>query len=373
MRIAIVNLTGGGLSGGYLKYLRKLLPLLLADPRVEGLDVFVPPGVLGEARLDSIPLRTWPRSDPLWGFRRLKRHLQALNPDVVFVPTARWLDCGRIPVVTMVRNMEPLEVPFAGNTIAAGLKNAARALEARRACGRAARVIAVSNHVRHFLTKRWRVSPVKVGVVYHGVERAAECGPPTMPSVLRGRAPAPFIFAAGSIRPARGLEDVIEALGRLGDVRPRPSLVIAGDVPAEARSYRQRLARRASELGVAERIVWTGLLTAREMWWCFDACSAFVMTSRVEACPNIALEAMSRGCLCVSVDHAPMPEFFGGAAVYYRAGAVEDLARRLSPVTSGEGRPSADLRPVAVSRAAEFTWEATADRTITELRTVVSG
>src|SRR5262249_36626236 len=155
-------------------------------------------------------------------------------------------------------------------------KNTARALEARRACRRAARVIAVSNHVRNFLADRWGVGPAKVGVVYHGVERASGCAPSTTPSVLKDRAPAPFIFTSGSIRPARGLEDVIEALGHLGDA-PRPSLVIAGDVDAEARSYHRRLARRASELGVADRIVWTGLLTAPEMWWCFDACSAFVM------------------------------------------------------------------------------------------------
>ena len=35
MRIAVVNLTSGGLSGGYRKYLARLMPLLASDPRVQ--------------------------------------------------------------------------------------------------------------------------------------------------------------------------------------------------------------------------------------------------------------------------------------------------------------------------------------------------
>ncbi len=34
MRIALLNLTGGGLSGGYRAYLLALVPLLRKDPRV---------------------------------------------------------------------------------------------------------------------------------------------------------------------------------------------------------------------------------------------------------------------------------------------------------------------------------------------------
>src|SRR5262249_59993443 len=104
-------------------------------------------------------------------------------------PTARFLDCGR-PCVVMVRNMEPLERPFGGNTLRAGLRNLARAWTARRACRRATRVIAVSRHVADFLTSRWGLPPSKVGVVYHGVDPApATTG---RPSVLAGLEPGRF-------------------------------------------------------------------------------------------------------------------------------------------------------------------------------------
>lgn len=371
MRVAIVNFTGGGFSGGYVKYLRSLLPLLHADRRIDRLDVFVPPQGAGLLALPPVPLLTWPEGDPLWGFRALKRQLRALQPDVIFVPTARWIACGQVPVVTMVRNMEPLQVPIAGTSIPTGLRNLARAFAARRACRRATRVIAISNHVRDFLAARWRISGDKIGVVYHGVERASACGPSQVPAALATRNPGRFIFTAGSIRPARGLEDVIDVTVRLRGLTPPPALVIAGAPDAGTRSYHEHLKRRARTLGVDDLIIWTGALSPAEMWWCFDACAAFVMTSRAEAGPNTALEAMSRGCVTVSVDHAPMPEFFGATALYYRAGDIALLTRQLSSVLAGDPSMS-ELRAAAVRRADEFDWNRTASGTVSQLRMALS-
>ena len=164
MRIAVVNLTSGGLSGGYRKYLSRLMPLLANDPRVTALSVFVPEGAAAE--LDpGIDVRTWPRQHAGARFTTLVRDVVASAPDVVFVPTARHTQFGNLPVVVMVRNMEPLTVPFDGNTWAEGLKNVARAWEARRACRRAARVIAVSGHVRDFIVSRWQIDRDRKSVV----------------------------------------------------------------------------------------------------------------------------------------------------------------------------------------------------------------
>src|SRR5205085_10635944 len=134
--------------------------------------------------------------------------LARLAPDVVFFPTARLVDCGRVPTVVMVRNMEPLTVPFGGNSWRESLRNLVRARAARRACERATRVIAVSDFVRWFVTGRWGLPASRVGRVYHGVtppDPASEMVPPSLRSVNR------FVFTAGSIRPARGLEDLIRA------------------------------------------------------------------------------------------------------------------------------------------------------------------
>ena len=359
MRIAVVNLTGGGLSGGYRKYLSRLMPLLAADRRVSALTVFVPPGATPARDLD---MRPWTADDPRQGFRRLRRDVAALRPDVVFIPTARYADFGGPPIVSMVRNMEPLTVPFGGNTLRDGLRNVARAFEARRAARRATRVIAVSQFVREFVIGRWRIAESRVGTVYHGVDLD-----PADP-VSGTEAGERTLFTAGSVRPARGLEDAIGALPRLsGDV----SLVIAGGVDPGCEGYAARLRRLAARLGVAGRIAWNGHLSPAAMADAFQGSAAFVMTSRAEACPNTALEAMAAGLPSVSVAHAPMPEFFGDAALYYPAGDAAALADRLLVLLANPGEQQR-LRTAARARAAAFTWETTRDRTIEELRRALS-
>jgi glycosyltransferase involved in cell wall biosynthesis len=350
MRLVVLNLTSGGLSGGYRKYLRRLMPLLGADRRVSALTIFVPAG--GETVMDpGLDVRAFepgPRVVP-----RLVRRVAELRPDVVFVPTARAITFGTIPVVTMVRNMEPLTVPFGENTWRESMKNVLRAREAKRACRGAHRVIAVSNHVRAFLISRWRLEPGRVGLVYHGADPIGPGAPE------RG-----LLFTAGSIRPARGLEDAITALPLLGaGVR----LMIGGAIDAGAERYGRRLRALAQRLAVADRVEWTGQLAPAAMADAFRRAETFVMTSRAEACPNTALEAMSHGAASVSVETPPMPEFFGDAALYYPAGDAPALARGLQRLRESPAE-MLRLRAAALRRVAAFSWEATRDRTLEELR-----
>lgn len=362
MKIAFVILTRGSLSGGARKHMLRLTPLLREHPDVGRLDVFVPPQIASNGDL------TWPRRDELRGFRELRRTLRSLAPDVIFIPNARLLRVPGIPVVTMVRNMEPLEVPFGGNTVAEGLKNVIRAAAARAASRASDRVIAVSQHVREFLMQRWQIPDERIGTVYHGVDAAhadSAAAPATVASLERSR----FLFTAGSIRPARGLEDVVEALANLADdVR----LVIAGSVDRGAERYASHIRRLAETRGVASRIVWAGQLDSRGMAWCFRNATVFVMTSRAEACPNTVLEAMAQGALSVSTDHAPMPEFFADAALYYRERDATDLARRIAEALTLTDRERATLREKSITRASLFTWEATANATVAELQRAIA-
>jgi glycosyltransferase involved in cell wall biosynthesis len=357
MRIAVANPTAGGLSGGYRKYLRRLMPLLAGDRRVSALRIFVPHGAASvlESGLD---VRGW---NPADGLRTLAGDVAAFGADVVFVPTARHMSFGQTPVVTMVRNMEPLLVPFGGNTWVEGLRNVARAWDAQRACRRATRIIAVSTHVRDFVVGRWGIPPERVGLVYHGVD-------PVPVGAAQPRGSNPILFTAGSIRPARGLEDIVRTLPLLDpDVR----LVVAGDVNRGAEPYARRLHDMIGTLGLRDRVRFAGLLSDQQMTEAFVGCAAFVMTSRAEACPNTAIEAMSAGTVTVSVDHPPMPEFFGNAALYYSAGDPAGLARQLR-VALDDDSARARLGRAAAERARCYTWSTTSDRTIRELERVLS-
>jgi len=342
-----------------------MLPLLCKDPGIEELSVLVPEGVTLRSP-EKVKVLSW-RTGRAWSsLGVVKKLVRGLEPDVVLIPTGRWMDCGGRPIVAMIRNMEPLTIPIRGNAAPEGLRNLLRAYLARTSCRRATRVIAVSRHVRDFLTHRWGINANKIGLVYHGVE------PPPDPKdaiIPMGLAPDghPLIFSAGSIRPARGLEDVIGAMARLSALEQDARLVIAGSPDRGTRGYLARMQRMAGGLGVSARITWAGQLTAREMSWCFYNCGAFVISSRAEACPNTLLEAMSHGCVIVSTKSPPMPEFLADSALFYEPGDPEDLAAKLRTALMCQTGSERRVGRLASDRAKQYQWKKTAEKTVQQL------
>jgi glycosyltransferase involved in cell wall biosynthesis len=287
----------------------------------------------------------------------------------VLIPTARHLNFGDVPVAVMVRNMEPLVIPFATSSIMDAVRNLGRRHVARRACDAAERVFAVSEYVRDFLTTRWHMSPSRIGLVYHGVDAPLATSKLEAPPSVASIGAQPFLFTAGSLRPARGLEDVIIAFSQLASPR-RHRLVIAGEVTG-SRAYLAKVRRLAGRSGIADEIIWAGQLSPGQMAWCYSRCAAFVMSSRVEACPNTALEAMAHGVTIVSTRNAPMPEFFGDAALYYPAGDASVLASRLAEALSQPDDRREAVAALARKRVSEFTWQRTAESTVQELRACI--
>ena len=362
MRVAMVLLTSGATSGGAAKHFRVLPPLLAQDPRVSALRLFMPQGAMAPPP-EGIPVFEWAKGSAAARRRAIRTALEDFGPDVVFIPTARYFATPGAATVVMVRNMEPLLTPFEGNTLIDRVKNVGRRIAAEHACRRADRVIAVSDHVRDFLVDRWSIASDRIGTVYHGVDVPAVVQRPVS---LEALGEAPFLFSMGSIRPARGLTDLVDGLA---DARLPPSLrlVFAGKADRGSEPYLASLRDRAREIGVADRIIWAGQLNPSEVAWCFRHARAFVMTSRAEACPNTVLEALSHGSLSVSGDNPPMPEFFTDAALYYANGDSRSLANSLVELLAQPLAAAQTLRDRARERAAHFTWESCARRTVDEL------
>jgi phosphatidylinositol alpha-1,6-mannosyltransferase len=94
----------------------------------------------------------------------------------------------------------------------------------------------------------------------------------------------PRLQAAGSVRPR---------LQAAGSVRPR--LVIAGDG-----DDRPRLQQLAAELGLADRVLFTGFVSEATLAELYARSSVFVMPSRGEGFGLVYLEAMRAGKPCVA-------------------------------------------------------------------------
>jgi glycosyltransferase involved in cell wall biosynthesis len=371
----MLNITSGGMSGGYRSYLLKMVPRLAAHPQVEALLVGMPESLDFSELRNAVPRAEWlPLKSSLLTIARemdgtARKAVERFSPDVLFIPTARHWSFDGVPVVNMVQNMKPMMLGYTTYRMER-VRNWVRFRQMRKAVERSNRVVAISRFVKDYLTDEIGVPETKVGVVYHGTElngRHVGEKPACIPDDWSGR----FVFTAGLIYPYRGLEDLIEAWQLLRDVPGLPVLAIAGKVGKGMSRYYDTLKRLLLKNKLDSHIRFLGVLTPDEMTWCYRNCTAFMMTSRVEACPNIALEAMANGALCISTENPPLPEVFQDAALYYPAGQAERLAGQIRNILSLPAEERQRMRNRASARAACFSWESCADQTVAELRKVI--
>jgi glycosyltransferase involved in cell wall biosynthesis len=371
MRLAIINLTGGGLSGGGMKTMRYLVPCIQNEIHTSKVRVFVPSNGPDLALLANQGLKAWPERDWMKGFYWLRREIRAFAPDAIYVPNAMWLNFGNVPYVVMVRNMEALVQPFGGNPISVGIKNLLRREMARYACRNATRIIAISQFVHDFLVEKWHIPSSKIGIVHHGIELPISFQKTVKPSRVDKMKVEPFLFTAGALLYYRGLEDIIQAINLLKERYPSHKLLIAGESIQGISGYKKRMKQLVDKFGLASRVIWLGHLSPEEMSWCFHHCEAFVMTSRIEACPNISLEAMSHGCINISSSCPPMPEIFRDSALYYNSDCPEDLADRIVHILNLTSAEKTTMRDRARCLSRQFSWASTAKKTFENLEKAI--
>jgi len=359
------------MSGGYRKYLRNVIPRMGAHPEVEALLCISPESLYVQDSFEPLPNIEFMDFKPYGFFHhnsdpKLTQYLEKFSPDVIFVPVERHFRFDEVPIVTMIQNMEPF-VGINKNPILERIISWARAKEARRSSLKSDRIVAVSKFVKEHIIQKWNITPEKIGLIYYGLDLLENKDiqrPDIIPKGWDGR----FLFTAGSIRPARGLEDMFHALKYLVDSSSDiPVLVIAGETTSRMRKYRKRLEDWIRAYNLSSKVCWAGSLNEQEMSWCYRNCKAFVLTSRVESFGMIAGEAMSQGCICIAADNPCLPEIFGDVASYYPPRMWEALAEVIQAVLLWDDNQRKVASKRAKNRAKKFSWDVCAERTIAQL------
>jgi len=361
MRLAIINLSGGGLSGGHVNFLRSMLPRFAASSDIEAVLCLSPRQVGVEKWFpEPLPKTTFQACLPYRPFRsRLDSGavaaLDAFRPDVVLSTLEKDVRYAKAPVVGMIQNMAFL----AGTPTGYGLVEKLKALllkgETLRAAAHSDAVIVPTRFVSDALVEAG-IAKSKISVVNFGHNPAiAGAVPPGPAAGLKNR----FIFTAGSFERYRGFEDLVEAMPALKKAFPALKLLVAGGSRPATRAYAEGLKRRVSELALEKDIVWLGNLPERELSWCYANCSAFAVTSRVESFCFVALEAMAHGCNSVSSQARCLPEIFGETSLYYPPGEAKALEAALAEVLGRSESERKKISALARERAAGFSWDAT--------------
>jgi glycosyltransferase involved in cell wall biosynthesis len=94
------------------------------------------------------------------------------------------------------------------------------------------------------------------------------------------------------LHPKKGCDNLIAAFAEVARRDPELRLVMAG--PDQV-GWQRDLVARARELGVGERIAWTGMLTGDAKWGAYRAAEAFVLPSHQENFGIVVAEALACG------------------------------------------------------------------------------
>jgi len=133
----------------------------------------------------------------------------------------------------------------------------------------------------------------------------------------------------GRLDPAKDIPCAIRATARLAAKRPALRLVIAGgSADAKSAAERRKLERLADELGVADRIVFTGYLAREKVPGAMAALSILVLPSRSESFGTVLAEAWNLGIPTIAADAGACREttLASGGGLLHPPGDDEALA-----------------------------------------------
>jgi glycosyltransferase involved in cell wall biosynthesis len=299
----------------------------------------------------------------LWERRNLTRIAAENGADILFTPYQIGPEVQVHRQVYMLRNMEPFLYREYHYSIKTRLRNFLLRRGTVSCLQGADRVIAVSGLARERLTQGLGIAPEKVRTIYHGRPGFANHVVEAKDRELLGQIGISdnYILTCGSLLPYRRCEDVIAGFNQsaptLGE---HVKLVIAGS--GTDRRYWEMIRKAIVFSPFQERIQAVGHVSWETMGALYRRCRACVIATEIEACPNIAIEAMTSGCVIVSADRPPLPEMFRGCSLEYRARDIGHLAQQMRRAV--EDRPlGRTLRERALVRAKDFSWEKCAQET----------
>ena len=226
-------------------------------------------------------------------------------------------------------------------------------------------VIVPSHAVERDVVRRVGLPEDRVVVTHEGCEPRFR--PVRSAGVLRDVAaryglPPRYVLAVGTLEPRKNLTTLLAAFARLrrnGEVDADLRLVLAG-----ARGWLEEpIFATVRSLGLEDAVRFTGFVDDDDLPAVYSGAALFVFPSLHEGFGLPLLEAMACGVPVVTSNVSSMPEVAGDAATLVDPRDGEGLAAAIGRLLRDEALRDR-LREAGIARARQFSWEATARRTL---------
>lgn len=204
---------------------------------------------------------------------------------------------------------------------------------------RASSIIAVSEATRGDMEKFYPFTTGRIEVIHHGVD-------PAFFSLDRSKI-EPYLLCVSTLHPHKNIDRLIRAYAK----RKRDyKLVIAG----MRGFYTEQIEKLIAELGASVELA--GWIPREELLRLYEHARAFVYPSTFEGFGMPVLEAMAAGVPLACADIPVLREVAGDRALYFDPMDEDAIADALDRVVEDA--------PCGRSRAREFRWESSAQKTL---------
>jgi glycosyltransferase involved in cell wall biosynthesis len=230
--------------------------------------------------------------------------------------------------------------------------------------GAAVAVVTTSTWTRQWVLEHYAIRPDRIHVAEPGVDPA---------DLVPGRDVGGNLLCVAAVTFDKGHDVLLEALAEVAD---RPwRLTCVGSLDRD-REFVERVQRLAVQLGIDDRVTWTGALVGGELDKAYAAADVLVLASRAESWGMVVGEALARGIPVLATEVGGLPEALGpseelGPGLLVPAGDVSALADVLRRWL-GYDALRHDMRTAARARRATLDgWPVTAERVARVLTEVV--
>lgn len=228
---------------------------------------------------------------------------------------------------------------------------------------RAARVIAVSDHTKCDLVRRYGIPEEKIRVTH---EAPAPLFQPVEDRVrleaVRHRygVSGPYVLSVGTLQPRKNLSTLLEAFRvAKGEGRIPHRLVIVGKQGWQGATVLREVKAR----GLEGEVVFTGYVPAEDLPSFYSGADLFVYPALYEGFGLPPLEAMACGTPVVASNTASLPEVLGDAAWLIDPRDIGGLASAIRRVL-GDPALARRLSNLGLAHAKQFSWDRTARQTV---------
>lgn len=215
--------------------------------------------------------------------------------------------------------------------------------------------------------KHMRVDPAKFSVVPLGVdEQFAPITDRAALDAVRARYSLPerFLLFVGRMLPVKNLETILRAFATAAGRGIPHDLVLVGQQTAHAESLRTL----AHELGIADRLQWTGPVQ-EGLPEVMNLADLLLLASTYESFAFVALEAMACGTPVIASDRGNLPALVGDAGWNVPAFDTNAFAEAILEATASDSEREERARR-GIERAAGYSWESCARGTLDVLERV---